>query len=320
MTEALPVIRPPITMAPNVPPPITRRHSARLVVDFTTDDKLMSVSKFHKYPYWTFNGGVPGPFIRARVGDVLEMNYTNKDSSGMGHNIDLHAVTGPGGGAPCLFAEQDETKTGMFKLLAPGLFIYHCAAAPVPQHIQNGMFGLILVEPEEGLPAVDREFYVMQHEIYATESEEDSSILEPDYESGLAENPLYVLFNGKEGALTEKPLIAQQGERIRIFFGNAGPNLSSSFHVIGMIFDKLYRDADVISPPARCVQTTQVPAGGATIVEFDGAVPGNYTLVDHSIFRIDKGAVGFLKVKGQPRPDIYDSKAMPANCPDCKLH
>jgi len=319
-TGALPVVHHPVVMAPNVPPPLTRRHPARVVANIECIDKVMPVSQFHKYPYWTFNGGVPGPFIRARVGDVLELNFTNRDSSGMAHNIDCHAVIGPGGGGPCTFAEQDETKTGIFKLMHPGLFVYHCAAAPAPQHIQNGMFGMILVEPEEGLPRVDREFYMMQHEIYAIESEDNSSLLEPDYESGLAENPMYVLFNGKEGALVNKPLMSKQGERVRIFFGNAGPNLASSFHVIGQVFDKLYRDADLVSPPARYVQTTLVPAGGATVVELNAVVPGTYTLVDHSIFRLDKGAVGFLKVKGAPRPDIYDSKAMPQTCPNCKLH
>jgi copper-containing nitrite reductase len=319
-TGALPVIQHPVVMAPNVPPPITRRHPARVVANIETIDKVMPVSQFHKYLYWTFNEGVPGPFIRARVGDTLELNFTNRDSSGMAHNIDMHCVTGPGGGGPCTFAEQDETKTGIFKLMHPGLFVYHCAAAPVPQHIQNGMFGMILVEPEEGLPPVDREFYVMQHEIYAVESEDDSSMLEPDYESGLAEKPMYVLFNGKENALVNKPLMSRQGERVRIFFGNAGPNLASSFHIIGQIFDKLYRDADLISPPARSVQTTLVPAGGATVVEVNAVVPGTYTLVDHSMFRLDKGAVGFLKVKGAPRPDVYDSKAMPITCPNCKLH
>jgi len=250
----------------------------------------------------------------------LELNHTNHDSSGMAHNIDLHSVVGPGGGAPCLFAEQDETKTGMFKMSHPGLFLYHCSAAPTVQHIQNGMYGLILVEPAELLPKVDKEFYVMQSEIYGVESEEDSRILEPDYDSGLQENPLYVVFNGKEGALTERPLMTNQGDRVRIFVGNAGPNLASSFHVIGQVFDKVYREGDLLSSPGRSIQTTLIPAGGAAVVEMDAIVPGTYTLVDHSIFRIDKGAVGFLKVKGPPRPDLYDSKAMPQNCPDCKLH
>eukprot|EP00929_Paragymnodinium_shiwhaense_P019240 TRINITY_DN13190_c0_g1_i4.p1 TRINITY_DN13190_c0_g1~~TRINITY_DN13190_c0_g1_i4.p1 ORF type:complete len:456 (-),score=68.39 TRINITY_DN13190_c0_g1_i4:498-1715(-) len=316
----LPVQVHPNVMPPDVPPPITRKHPVRLVVDIKTIDRFVQITPSYKYKYWTFNNSVPGPFIRARLGDVLELRFTNQDSSGMAHNIDMHAVIGPGGGGPCTFAEQDETRTGIFKLLHPGLFIYHCAAAPAPLHIQNGMFGLILVEPEEGLPKVDREFYVMQHELYCAESDDEPGIMEPDYEAGLAEKPTYVFFNGKEGALTQKPLMTKAGERVRLFYGNAGPNLSSSFHIIGQVFDKLYRDGDLLSPPARSVQTTLVPAGGAAVVEMKTSVPGTFTLVDHSIFRIDKGAVGFMKVKGPPRPDLYDSTEIKQTCPDCGLH
>ena len=233
-----------------------------------------------------------GPFIRARVGDVLQINFTNLDESGMAHSIDFHAVCGPGGGSPTTFAEQDETKVGAYLLQKPGLYVYHCAAAPIPVHIHNGMFGLILVEPPEGLPEVDKEIYVMQH----------------------------VLFNGREGALVEKPVVVKQNETVRIYFGNGGPNLVSSFHVIGAIFDKVWREGDLLSPPARSVQTTLVPAGGAVVVDMKMEIPGSFSIVDHSIFRIDKGAVGMIKVKGTPRPDIYDSLEPPVYCPGCKTH
>lgn len=238
----------------------------------------------------------------------------------MAHNIDFHAVTGPGGGSELLLTELEETKTATFKLLYPGLFIYHCAAAPVPVHIANGMYGLVLVEPEEGLPEVDREFYVMQSEIYGEQASDDPKLLEFAYVDGLDEKPRYVVFNGKAEALTENPLQVKTGDRVRVYFGNAGPNLVSSFHIIGNIFDKVYRDGGLISPPERGLQTTLVPPGGATIVEMNAVVPGNYTLVDHSIFRIDKGAVGFLKVSGEPRPDIYASDDNPKRCIGCKLH
>jgi copper-containing nitrite reductase len=284
-------------------------------------NELKPISPRHKYPMWTYNGSVPGPFIRCREGDIVEVRYTNKDKTGIAHNIDFHAVTGPGGGAPCLLAEQDETKTGIFKMMQPGLYIYHCAAAPVPQHIQNGMYGLVLVEPRAGLSKVDKEFYVLQSEFYADESDDDKTILEPSWVKGLKEeDPMYVVFNGREGALTENPLMVDTGDRVRIFVGNGGPNLISSFHIIGAIFDKVYREGDLVSPPARHIQTTLVPAGGAAVVEFDATVPGNYTIVDHSIFRLEKGAVGFIKAKGKQRPDIYDSLERPVPCPGCKLH
>lgn len=310
-----------LAFAPDVPPPILRRHSARVRYKMQSTTKTISVSPLYKYEAWTFGDTVPGPMMRLRAGDVLDIEYTNKDSIGIGHNVDMHGVFGPGGGAPLLNAEAGETKHAYFKMLTPGVFIYHCAAAPVPDHVANGMYGLLVVEPEHGLPPVDKEFYVLQSEFYGEERPEDRGMLEYSYPQGLDERPRLVVFNGKEGALQERPLVASQGDRVRIFFGNAGPNLISSFHVIGAIFDKVYREGDLINPPARGIQTTLVPAGGAAVVEFNAVVPGSYTLLDHSLFRLDKGAVGFLKVLGSsPRPDLYTSDDIPRPCEGCKLH
>jgi len=284
---------------------------------------------------------------------VLEVRFTNNDRDGIGHNVDFHAVCGPGGGAPVTYAEGGDTKVATFKTLHPGLFIYHCAAAPVPTHIANGMYGLVLVEPEGGLPPVDREFYVVQSEIYGEEAGEEAAeaaeapagakggaaakagnggnggkkkgglaTLEYSYPNGLAEHPTYVVFNGAVGRLTEAPLLAEQGESVRVYFGNAGPNLPSAFRIIGTVFDKVYREGDLLSPPARSVQTTTVPPGGAAVVDLTLPVAGSFTLVDHAAFRFDKGAIGFLKAraKGDKRRDIYDSAEPPTPCPNCKLH
>lgn len=316
--ELLEVEQAQLTALPNVPPPITRRHPVRLVARISTTVEDVQVSPTKKMEVWTYNKQSPGPFIRARQGDLLEIHYTNLDRDGIGHNIDFHAVTGPGGGAPALYAEQGETKVGYFRLLQPGLFVYHCAAGPVPVHVARGMYGLILVEPHDGLPPVDKEFAICQSEIYAEEI--DPKTYEFSYERGLDENPTLVVFNGREGALTQTPLLAKTGDRVRLFVGNAGPNLVSSFHVIGSIFDRVYRDGDLISPPARGLQTTLVAAGGSSVVEIDCVVPGNYSLVDHSIFRMEKGCVGFLKVLGEQRKDVYASGDMPVFCPGCKLH
>ena len=252
----------------------------------------------------------------------MQVNHTNKDESGMAHSIDFHSVCGPGGGSATTFAEQDETRTGAYRLMKPGLYIYHCAAAPIPLHIHNGMFGLILVEPEEGLPPVDKEFYIVQHELYLNLEDNDpkATEYEHDYDAATREIPSHVVFNGRENSMVDKPLVVKQDERVRIYFGNAGPNLVSSFHIIGTVFDKVYREGDLISHPAKYVQTTLVPSGGAAVVELKLQVPGNFAIIDHSINRIDKGAVGFLKVKGTPRPDIYDSAEPPQFCPGCKTH
>ena len=317
----LPVEEAQLTYAPDVPPPVARRKPAIVRVHVDSSVKVAELNTGAKYAFWTFNDYVPGPFIRARVGDTLEVHVTNHDASGMPHNVDFHAVTGPGGGATVLTVTQGEERVAWFALLHPGLFIYHCAAPPVMDHIANGMYGMILVEPKQGLPKVDREFYVLQSEFYTKEASEGVQELAFSHEEGVKEHPRFVVFNGQVGSLVgEHVLKAKTGERVRIFFGNAGPNLISSFHVIGEIFDNVYRESDLVSPPAHSVQTTLVPAGGATVVEFGVEVPGTYTLVDHAIFRVEQGAVGYLQVEGAPRHDLYVSQDDAATCPGCLVH
>ena len=310
-----------LTFAPEVPPPISRRKPAIVRVRLDSAIQEMELSPGVRYRFWTFNSRVPGPFIRTRVGDILEIHHTNSDPSGMPHNIDFHSVTGPGGGAAVTTAVEGEERVAWFRMLHPGLFIYHCAAPPVMDHIANGMYGLILVEPKAGWPRVDREFYVLQSEFYVKEPVEGQRLLDYSHEEGLREQPRFVVFNGRVGSLTaEGTLKAETGEKVRIYFGNAGPNLISSFHVIGEIFDKVYREADLLSPPAQGLQTTLVPAGGAAVVEFGLEVPGTYTLVDHAIFRVEKGAAGFLEVKGAPRHDLYVSQDEAEPCDGWLVH
>jgi copper-containing nitrite reductase len=310
-----------LTFAPEVPPPITRTTPARVIAHLESVQKTVEIAPGQKYTLWTFNGQAPGPFIRARVGDTLEIQHHINDATGLPHNIDLHCVTGPGGGAPVTTGVMGSVLCASFKLMHPGLFVYHCAAPPVMDHVANGMYGLILVQPETPLPPADREFYVMQSEFYTGDPAEGSDVLPYSHENGLAENPQFILFNGHATSLgAESPLTAKAGETVRIYFGNAGPNKISSFHVIGEIFDRLYREGDLLSAPAQSIQTTLVPAGGAAVVDFKVDVPGDYTLVDHAIFRVEKGAVGFLRVAGEGRPDLYTSTAAPTTCPGCLVH
>jgi copper-containing nitrite reductase len=319
--KPLPVEDARLTFAPDVPPPVNRKKPAMVRVRLDATVKVMPLDGEKTYAFWTFNDHVPGPFIRARVGDTLEVHVGSRDASGMPHNVDFHAVTGPGGGAPVTTAVEGDERIAWFKLLHPGLFIYHCAAPPVMDHIANGMYGLILVEPERGLSQVDREFYVLQSDFYTKASDQEGATLAFAHEEGVIEHPQYVVFNGRVGSLIgEGALKARTGERVRMYFGNAGPNLVSSFHVIGEIFDAVYREADLISAPARSIQTTLVPAGGATVVEFGLEVPGDYTLVDHAIFRIGKGAVGYLQVQGDPRHDLYLAQEDAATCTGCIVH
>lgn len=268
-----------LTQAPEVPPPITRTTPARVKIDLETKEVTMRLADGVDYTFWTFGGKVPGPFIRIRQGDYIDVTLSNHPSSKMPHNIDLHAVTGQGGGAEGSFTAPGHSSTFSFRALNPGLYIYHCATAPVGMHIANGMYGLILVEPEEGLPKVDKEFYVVQSEFY-TKGKYGARGLQPfDMEKAVREQPDYVVFNGSVGALaTDKALQAKPGEKIRIFVGNGGPNLVSSFHVIGEIFDNVYGEGGTLVSQKN-VQTTLVPAGGSAMVDFIADGPGTLILV-----------------------------------------
>ncbi|MBP8803965.1 MAG: nitrite reductase, copper-containing [Pseudoxanthomonas sp.] len=294
-----------LTSPPEVPAPITRKTPAHVVVDLEMVEKEMRLDDGVTYNFWTFGGTVPGSFIRVREGDTVEFKLKNHHSSHMPHNIDLHAVTGQGGGAEATFTLPGHETQFTFKTLNPGLYVYHCAMAPVAMHVANGMYGLILVEPKEGMEPVDKEFYVMQGDFY-TEGAHGEPGLQPfSLEKGIDEKPTYVVFNGSVGALTgDNALQAKAGEKIRMYVGNGGPNLVSSFHVIGEIFDKVYIEGG--SKYQENVQTTLVPAGGSAVVEFKADVPGNFVLVDHSIFRaFHKGALGILNVSGEENHGIY---------------
>ncbi len=285
-----------LTIAPNVPPPITRDHATKVIVNLETKELRGRLADGVEYTFWTFGGVVPGKFIRIREGDLVEFHLHNHPSSRMPHNIDLHAVTGPGGGATSSFTAPGHSSTFSFKALNPGLYVYHCATAPVGMHVANGMYGLILVEPKEGYAPVDREFYVMQSEFYTKGSHGETGYQPFSMEKAIAEQADYVVFNGSVGALVgDNAMRAKTGETVRLYVGNGGPNLVSSFHVIGEVFDKVYIEGgDLIN---RNVQSTLVPAGGSAIVEMEMQVPGRNILVDHSIFRaFNKGALGMIEV------------------------
>lgn len=290
----------------DLPPPVGQRPPQHVVVELEAREVVGRLADGVTFTYWTFNGKVPGPFIRVRVGDTVTVRLTNAIGSSMVHSIDLHAVTGPGGGAVYTQARPGETKEFTFKALNPGLYVYHCATPPVAQHIANGMYGLILVEPEGGLPPVDREFYVMEGDIYTTGAYGQKGHLESDIDKLMAETPDYYVFNGQVGALTDlHPLRARVGETVRIFFGVGGPNAVSSFHVIGEIFDRVYDQASLTGPALTDVQTTLVPAGGAAVVEFRLQAPGRYILVDHSLSRLMRNLAGYLEVEGPENPQVF---------------
>lgn len=309
--DKLPVETAQLAYAPNVPTPIARTHPARVKVNMEVKEERKRLADGVEYTFWTFGGSVPGPMIRIREGDYVDFTLSNHPSSKMPHNIDLHAVTGQGGGAEGSFTAPGHSSTFSFRALNPGLYIYHCATAPVGMHIANGMYGLIYVEPVKPLPKVDKEFYVVQSEFYTKGKNGQKGYQPFDMEKAIKEQPDYVVFNGSVGALTGDNVIkAKVGETIRLFMGNGGPNLISSFHVIGEIFDKVYQDGGIRVTQEQ-VQTTLIPAGGSTIVEFKAETPSNLILVDHSIFRtFNKGSLGILKIEGEKDSTIYSGKTM----------
>jgi nitrite reductase (NO-forming) len=304
----LPVVEAQLGVPPQAAPPTGRDHPAKVVVKIEVKEVVREIADGTQYTFWTFGGTVPGPMIRVRRGDLVELHLMNHPDNTMPHNIDLHAVTGPGGGAASTFTAPGHQTQFSFRALNEGVYIYHCATAPVPMHVGNGMYGLIVVEPEAGLPKVDREYYVVQGDFYTAGAYKAPGLQPFDMAKEIAEQPTYVLFNGRDGALVgDHALTAKVGETIRLFVGNGGPNMVSSFHVIGEIFDSVRMEG--ARETSHDVQTTLIPAGGSAVVDFKLEIPGTYILVDHSLIRaFNKGALGMLKVEGPEDHSIYSGR------------
>jgi nitrite reductase (NO-forming) len=307
-----------VAIAPTMPPPSGRTAPAIVEVHFEVVEGISTIDPvtgidFETWGYRLVGGdadglvvGTPGPVIRARVGDVLRFTITNPSTSHNPHNVDFHAVTGPGGGAEATTVAPGETKTIEARLLYPGFFMYHCAYGDIPAHISHGMFGGILVDPEIPLPEVAHEWYMVQSEYYTTGTE--PGVVEFDRAAVTAEHPTFVVFNGARGSLTgDNALQMAVGERARIYFVNAGLNLDSNFHPIGSHWDVVYPEAALLNAPLRGSQTTLVPAGGGTVVELIAQVPSTIVLVDHALARaVDKGAIGHIVITGSANPEIFE--------------
>ncbi|EDX80914.1 MAG: nitrite reductase, copper-containing [Brevundimonas sp. 32-68-21] len=296
-----------VRRADDLPAPLTAKSPRTHQVRLEAIERDGALSDGQTYRYWTFNGRTPGPFLRVRVGDRIELTLANAADSQMMHNIDLHAVTGPGGGGGVTRVYPGESASFRFKALAPGLYVYHCAEAMAAQHIANGMYGLILVEPEGGLPPVDHEFYVMQGEIYA-EADGEGRLIE-DLDRLLEERPSHYVMNGAVRGLTgERRMRVRVGDTARLYFGVGGPNKTASLHLIGEIMDRVYPNAALTDAPLHNVQTVSVPPGGATVVEFTFQVPGDYALVDHALTRVDLGALAVIQAEGPSSPEVFDGR------------
>ncbi len=285
----------------DVPLPVGNRAPAVVRVALTAKEVVGHLDPANNttYRYWTFNGKVPGPMIRVEQGDTVEVTLRNDAASHMVHSVDFHAALGPGGGAAVSQAAPGQTKTFTFQATAPGLFVYHCGTPMIADHIANGMYGLILVEPRGGLPHVDHEYYLMQGEIYTNAPMGKTGLQQFSEAKLMQEDPTYFVFNGATDALTkEHPLQAKAGETVRLFFGDAGPNKPSSPHMVGEIFTKEYEAGSLLANPLPNVQTAMVAPGSAAILELKAVEPGHFNLMDHAMSRMAKGLLATLDVSG----------------------
>ncbi len=294
----------------DVPPPVDWSAPRSHEVTLSCKEVTAEIEPGVTFPYMTFDGQVPGPMIRVRQGDTVQFTLENASAGAMPHNIDFHAVYGTGGGAEATLAPPGQSQTISFRAEYSGAFIYHCAVPNVDYHIASGMFGLIFVEPKDGLPAVDREFYLGQHEVYTNKPTGTEGEHAFDFDAMTREDPTYVLLNGQKQALTESGFGAMEmevDETVRVFFANGGPNLTSSFHPIGNVWAKAWREGAVASRPDRYVQTMTTGPGSCGVFEMDCPVPETIKLVDHALSRVvRKGFLGEIKVTGNPRPETFD--------------
>lgn len=309
IAPAKPLDQPNVARDPSiVPAPIQRTEPTTVKINLTVKEVNAELAPGATYSFWTFDGTVPGPMLRVMEGDTVEITLTNPATNANPHNIDLHAVNGPGGGAAVTNVAPGETKTFTFKALNPGAYVYHCAYAPPYHHIAQGMYGGIVVEPRGGLPKVDREFYVMQGEWYTTGKIGDKGHQEFSEEKAMAEQPEYFTMNGNTEALSKLfPLHVNVGETVRLFFGVGGPNVGSNFHIIGEIFDQV--DSGYSKSPVQNEETWYVPPGSVSTFQFHVNEPGRYTLVDHALYRIAKGALGVMMADGKWDDTIYSPNA-----------
>lgn len=309
-TKVVDIVRDPA----DVPPTIGNRKPSVVQVSLTAEEVVgtLDPAAGTTYRYWTFNGKVPGPMIRGRQGDNVEVTLRNDASSHMAHSVDFHAALGPGGGAAFTQAIPGQSKTFTFQATTPGLFVYHCGTPMIAEHIANGMYGLILVEPEGGLAAADHEYYVMQGEIYTSAAKGKSGLQQFSDAKLMEESPEYFVFNGAVDALTKThPMQARVGETVRIFFGDAGPNDTSSLHVVGEIFTRDYLLGSLTSPPLTSVQTASVPPGAAAILEFKASIPGQFPMMDHAMARMAKGLMATFEVSGAENATLMHPGSVP---------
>jgi nitrite reductase (NO-forming) len=306
-------------LKPLVPDPVK-------VVQLDTTHKIIEIAPGVKFSAWTFGDQVPGPAIRARVGDKIRFSMTNRSDEAapglsitaapMMHSMDFHAA---------MVSPQDKYRSVApgqtiefeFTLNYPGVFMYHCGTPMILEHIASGMYGALIVEPRDGYPTkVDREYLVVQSEFYAkadaTGRQVDGAPLYVlDNERLRAAQPSHTVFNGSHNGMVKKPLPAKAGERVRLFVLNVGPSRTSSFHVVGTIFDRVWLDGNP-GNQTRGMQTVLLGSSNSAIVEMMIPEAGSYIMVDHHFSNASQGAIGLISTADKPKETELEHHNMPA--------
>ena len=284
-----------VLFPPEAPPLLEGTvHDIELVIE----EKPMTVAQGDDGGFvqavWTFNGTVPGPVIRVKVGDTIRVHLINPAESQVGHSIDFHASQ---------VAWNDEMTTinpgeeKIYEWVAEyaGVWMYHCGTSPALHHIANGMYGMVIVEPAEGLGPVDAEVAVVQSEWYLGPQGEPASLSKA---AAAAPAPDYVVFNGVANQYLDNPIAVGTGERVRIFVLNAGPSIDSSFHVVGTIFSRVIKEGvqlNLGNPGNFGSQAVDLSPAQGAIIEMEMPEDGLYPMVTHAFNFVGRGALGLFQ-------------------------
>lgn len=270
-------------------------------IDLVIEEKRMTVAPGFVQEVWTFGGTVPGPVIRVKVGDTIRIHLKNPATSKVSHSIDFHASQ-VAWNDEMTSIDPGEEKLYEWKAEYAGVWMYHCGTPPALHHIANGMYGMVIVEPPGGLPAVDKEFALVQSEWYLGPQGQPVSL---EKAALAAPAPDYVVFNGVANQYKDHPLTVATGERIRMFVLNAGPSIDSSFHVVGTIFDTVIKEGVSLTrdnPGRFGAQAVDLSPSQGAIIEFTTAEDGLYPIVTHAFNFVGRGALGLIQAgDGDPK-------------------
>ena len=289
-------------------------------VRLDTTHKIIEIAPGVRFGAWTFGDSVPGPTIRARVGDKIRFSMTNRSdevmpgvqltSAPMMHSMDFHSA---------MVSPQDKYRSVApgqtiefdYTVNYPGVFMYHCGTPMILEHIASGMYGAVIVEPKDGYPTkVDREYMVIQSEFYlkpdpAGKKIDGQPLYVLDTDNLKKAMPNYTVFNGQHNGMVKNPLAAKPGEKVRLFVLNVGPSKTSSFHVVGTIFDRVWMEGNPDNQ-FRGMQTVLLGSSNSAIVEMIIPEAGKYIMVDHHFANASSGAIGLISTEAPTKKQGED--------------